>query len=107
VNKNNEQKNKAKNKDTVTTIPIGDIVEAGTASTFHTGDWRLKKPIWNYIKCINCLTCWVYCPDSSIKLASNNNKTVVNGINYNYCKGCGICANVCKLKAIVMKEENK
>jgi pyruvate ferredoxin oxidoreductase delta subunit len=107
MNKCNERRDK--NTDTATNIPIGDIVEAGTASTFYTGDWRLKKPMWNSTKCINCLTCWIYCPDSSIKLTlnKNNNKTIVNGINYDYCKGCGICANGCKVKAIVMEEENK
>ncbi|MDR0915501.1 MAG: 4Fe-4S binding protein [Endomicrobium sp.] len=104
MDKYNEKKDKYT---TATTIPIGDIVEAGTASTFCTGNWRSRKPIWNNTKCINCLICWIYCPDSSIKLISKSNKTIVSGINYTYCKGCGICANVCNIKAIVMEEENK
>ncbi|MDR0890547.1 MAG: 4Fe-4S binding protein [Endomicrobium sp.] len=93
---------------TATTLPIGDIVEAGTASKFYTGDWRVKKPIWNSKKCINCLTCWIYCPDSSIKLTiSDIKQNIINGIDYKYCKGCGICAKECKLNAIIMEEEIK
>jgi len=26
-------------------------------------------------------------------------------INYDYCKGCGICSEICPVKAIEMEEE--
>jgi Pyruvate/2-oxoacid:ferredoxin oxidoreductase delta subunit len=29
------------------------------------------------------------------------------GVHYGYCKGCGICAQVCPKEAIVMEEERK
>ncbi len=41
--------------------------------------------------CINCLLCWVYCPDMSIQVENGRFK----GIDYRYCKGCGVCAQVC------------
>ncbi len=40
------------------------------------------------------------CPDGSIDMVEN--KSV---INYDYCKGCGICAEQCPVDAIAMKSE--
>lgn len=85
-------------------IPIGGmILEAGNSAKYETGTWRSSRPIWDPEKCIQCLTCWIYCPDSSILV--ENEKMV--GIDYFHCKGCGICAHVCppKDKAITMEIE--
>ena len=86
-------------------LPVGDILEPGTAQDFITGDWRTDRPIWNAQKCIHCLTCWVSCPDSSIIVKDGK----VTGIDYDHCKGCGICARECpvKIQAIVMEKEKK
>jgi len=95
---------------TAAELPAGGIVEAGTAVNFHTGGWRSERPVWNKEKCISCLTCWISCPDSSIKVVPDEKKTaVVAGIDYDYCKGCGICAKECppKIKAITMEQERK
>jgi Pyruvate/2-oxoacid:ferredoxin oxidoreductase delta subunit len=35
------------------------------------------------------------------------NKDDTVSIDYDYCKGYGICANVCKVKAITMEQESK
>jgi len=86
-------------------LPHGDASPAGTASEFKTGDWRSERPVWNKEKCINCYFCWVYCPDASIVLDKDNK---VAGIDYDHCKGCGICSTECPVKpekAIVMKPE--
>ena len=79
----------------------GDSVPGGTAAEFQTGDWRSEKPVFNKENCINCYFCWIYCPDSAI-LLDENNKVV--GIDYKYCKGCGICMEECPVMAISMKE---
>ncbi|PLW79965.1 ferredoxin [Candidatus Woesearchaeota archaeon] len=83
-------------------IPIGGlIVEPGNSKEYLTGDWRTFRPVHIPEKCINCMICWVNCPDSSI-LSKNGN---FDKFDYDHCKGCGICANSCPVKAIEMKPE--
>lgn len=85
-------------------IPIGALItEAGNSNDYKTGDWRSMKPIWHEEGCVHCLMCWVFCPDVSIKV--ENGKMV--GIDYDHCKGCGICARECprKEKALEMVKE--
>jgi len=73
-------------------LPIGGLmVEPGSAEEYRTGDWRTERPIWDKDKCTNCLLCWMFCPDSAIMLEDGK----VVGIDYDHCKGCGICAKEC------------
>jgi len=83
----------------------GLVLEPGTAERYKTGTWRSRRPIWDGEKCISCLFCWIYCPDLSIMVEDGK----INGIDLDYCKGCGICANVCpeKVKAIKMENEKR
>ncbi len=67
-----------------------------------TGSWRSIKPIVAGNKCTSCLQCWKFCPEPCI--------TMVDGIpviDYDYCKGCGICIEVCPARAIFFAEEEK
>jgi pyruvate ferredoxin oxidoreductase delta subunit len=87
-------------------LPQGDILECGTAESFETGSWRSEKPVWNKDTCINCMFCWMACPDSSIVVK----EAKMTGIDYVHCKGCGICAVECPVKpvkAIIMEKEKK
>jgi pyruvate ferredoxin oxidoreductase delta subunit len=87
-------------------VPIGGVVDQpGSAMENKTGSWRVERPIWNEAKCIHCLRCWVFCPDMSINTVDGK----MTGMNYEYCKGCGICAQVCpeKVKAITMQPEEQ
>jgi pyruvate ferredoxin oxidoreductase delta subunit len=52
------------------------------------------RPEFNPENCINCFFCWVFCPENAIILENEQ----VSGINYDYCKGCGICANECPVQ---------
>jgi pyruvate ferredoxin oxidoreductase delta subunit len=83
----------------------GRIDEAGNAEDFETGSWRTFRPVRDESKCTNCLLCWIYCPDSAIAVKDGK----IKGIDYEHCKGCGICAEVCppKIKAIEMVREGE
>ena len=82
----------------------GNIYTCGNAKEFKTGDWRSQKPIFDIEKCKQCGLCFPVCPDNSIPVNENGNRT---DFDYDYCKGCGICARVCPFGAITMKEEGK
>ncbi len=83
-------------------IPDGGLIlEPGNSVEYKTGSWRAKRPVWDKEKCINCLICWIQCPDNAIIVENEK----IRGINYDYCKGCGICASICPKEAISMEEE--
>jgi 2-oxoacid:acceptor oxidoreductase delta subunit (pyruvate/2-ketoisovalerate family) len=81
----------------------GRIDQAGCAEEYETGSWRTFRPVRDEDKCTNCLLCWIYCPDSAIKVRDGK----IAGYDLDHCKGCGICAEVCppKIKAITMVSE--
>ena len=66
-----------------------------------TGSWRVFKPILDKKKCVKCLRCWIFCPEGSIHREKDDSVT----IDYDFCKGCGVCANECNVKAIRMERE--
>jgi len=77
------------------------------AEAGKTGDWRSSRPEIDHKKCIpsksgkpSCHLCWMYCPEGIVK------RSVPVEIDYDYCKGCGICAEECPAKAIEMVEED-
>ena len=73
----------------------GNIYKAGNAREFKTGDWRSVKPIYISEKC------FPVCPDDAIPV---NREGKREDFNYDYCKGCGVCAKVCPFHAIEMTE---
>ena len=65
----------------------------------RTGSWRTGlKPEVELTSCVNCLLCWLYCPDSAIRLDG----TTFVGFDYEVCKGCELCEAVCPADAIRM-----
>ncbi|MDR2672834.1 MAG: 4Fe-4S binding protein [Coriobacteriales bacterium] len=81
----------------------GVVTDAGNSILYKTGGWRSLRPVWDEEKCTNCMLCWVHCPDSSILVAD---KTMI-GIDYDHCKGCGICALECRFEALRMLSESE
>ena len=72
-----------------------------------TGDWRTARPALDPGRCLAvkqhdraCQLCWVYCPDVCLT------QGVPPTVNLDYCKGCGICAEVCPADAIAMVPEH-
>lgn len=88
-------------------LSLGGIIPQRATSLSHkTGTWRSEqRPVWDAEKCTNCYMCFIHCPDDAILIRDGK----VAGINYDYCKGCGICAVVCppKVKAIKMQSERE
>ncbi|MDE5620723.1 MAG: 4Fe-4S binding protein [Ruminococcus sp.] len=80
-------------------IPENTAFDAGYLVSVNSG-WRSIKPVLNTEKCIGCMQCYLYCPDGVISI--ENKKAV---IDYDFCKGCGICNKICKLRAIEMEAE--
>jgi pyruvate ferredoxin oxidoreductase delta subunit len=76
---------------------VSTISVPSEGSVGQTGSWRIFKPVMNEERCNKCLFCWIYCPEGCI--------TKDLRINFDYCKGCGICAEECPAKAITMEKE--
>jgi len=87
--------------------PWNELSVAGTVSPEdaalpRTGGWRTGlRPDVDVSACVDCLLCWLYCPDSAVLVDG----TAFSGFDLDYCKGCEICAAVCPVGAISMAEE--
>jgi 2-oxoacid:acceptor oxidoreductase delta subunit (pyruvate/2-ketoisovalerate family) len=80
----------------------GGVVLRDEAEQPQTGAWRPGlKPQVDLSKCVNCLLCWLYCPDSAISLED----AVFTGFDLRYCKGCELCAAACPTGAVTMVED--
>jgi 2-oxoacid:acceptor oxidoreductase delta subunit (pyruvate/2-ketoisovalerate family) len=53
--------------------------------------------------CYQCDNCYGYCPDNAIEKHSDGTLK----INYDYCKGCGICAVECPCGSIEMVSDDR
>jgi pyruvate ferredoxin oxidoreductase delta subunit len=92
-------------------IPMaGNIIEPGNAKKYLTGGWRAERPLHDPTNCLwikngTCGRCWIFCPDMSVRLIENEDDTRSYEYDYNFCKGCGICANECPTDSIKMEGE--
>jgi pyruvate ferredoxin oxidoreductase delta subunit len=95
---------KSENELTWKEIEIGGIcTEPGSARAYKTGDWRSRKPTYDFSKCIKCAICQTFCPEGAIWPNKEGNYEA----DMFYCKGCGICASECPTKVITMMEEKE
>lgn len=83
-------------------IPSVPISVPDKGSIGKTGEWRTLRPKIDEEKCNKCMFCWAYCPEGVIYVLNDG---IV--IDYDYCKGCGICSRECPFDAIEMEREVK
>lgn len=73
--------------------------------------WRNMRPVLNVGKCTGCLQCYLYCPDGCIfrpacQVPDATGAAAV-AIDYDFCKGCGVCVEVCRFGALAMVPESE
>jgi pyruvate ferredoxin oxidoreductase delta subunit len=69
---------------------------------FKRGTNRTQRPVVRFDICTKCTLCWASCPDE----AFDPTKEGYYDVNYEYCTGCGRCADVCPVDdCIVMVNE--
>ena len=76
------------------------LVGPGSFIENNVSGWATFRPVRDREKCTMCLLCWFYCPEGTIVRISDKGDLMTN---YDYCKGCGICANECPVDAIKME----
>ncbi len=99
---------------------------AGHLVTKNAG-WRNMRPVLNNEVCTLCGQCELYCPDGAIyedvaSCDTNEQSTreqtgteeLVDSssswrlyIDYDFCKGCGICVRMCRFGALAMVPEGE
>lgn len=78
------------------------VVNPAKSKGDKTGNWRMQvKPKYLQKNCIACRMCLLVCPEGCIQGKEKNTYLC----DYNYCKGCGLCAWVCPKEDIIMVEE--
>lgn len=78
----------------------GIIPQAGNAEEYSVGGWRNEHPVRDDECCIDCLFCWIYCPDEAVTVKDES--VIGQPFSADHCKGCGICAEVCPKDCIKM-----
>jgi NADPH-dependent glutamate synthase beta subunit-like oxidoreductase/Pyruvate/2-oxoacid:ferredoxin oxidoreductase delta subunit len=62
------------------------------------------KRCFNCGVCNLCDNCYIFCPDVAIHKRGEDE---LNEIDYDHCKGCGICMEECPRDVVVMEEEGR
>lgn len=77
----------------------GDFTLRGASSAEAASFWRDSLPVCDQRKC-TCIECVVAytCPEGVVKW-----KDEVYTVDYDFCRGCGVCAQECPEKAITLK----
>lgn len=74
-----------------------DIRAPGSSALSKTGLWRALRPVIDEGLCKRCSwICGTYCPDSAIRVEAERRPV----IDYEHCKGCMVCVEVCPPHAI-------
>jgi pyruvate ferredoxin oxidoreductase gamma subunit len=78
-------------------VAAPDIRAPATSAASQTGLWRALRPVIDHGLCKRCSwICSTYCPDSAIRVETGGRPE----IDYDHCKGCMVCVEVCPPHAI-------
>lgn len=89
---------------------------AGGYLVAKNAGWRNKRPVVDAEKCTGCLQCYLYCPDGTVVRRADEPADEADAaqtagapiaIDYDFCKGCGVCASVCRFGALAMVPESE
>jgi 2-oxoacid:acceptor oxidoreductase delta subunit (pyruvate/2-ketoisovalerate family) len=88
-------------------IPVKKRVKGfGEVTSTFTEDFAIREAgrCFSCGTCNECENCYVFCPDASILKTEDN---LTHQVDYDFCKGCGICFSECPRGAISLKEEER
>jgi pyruvate ferredoxin oxidoreductase delta subunit len=74
----------------------------GRNPDYKRGTSKTQRPVVRFDTCTKCTLCWYECPDACFDPTPDG----LYDINYEYCTGCGRCAEVCPVdECVVMVDE--
>jgi pyruvate ferredoxin oxidoreductase delta subunit len=80
------------------------IVKPSESKGDKTGSWRtLVRPQYLHKNCIACRMCVMICPEGCVKGKEKN----AFSVDFTFCKGCGVCAEICPKQDIIMVPEEQ
>ncbi len=82
---------------------VGDFSEVAAGLAEHQATKEAGRCFSCGI-CNGCENCYIFCPDLSV---ITDEGVVSYRINYDYCKGCGICLAECPRNALSLEKEAK
>jgi len=74
-------------------------VSLTTSRVNHTGAWSVERPVL-LEACNVCGLCALFCPEGAMRRVDGGME-----IDFDYCKGCGICEDVCPVRNAIAMEE--
>ena len=74
-------------------------VSLTTSRVNHTGAWSVERPVL-LEACNVCGLCALFCPEGAMRRVDGGME-----IDFDYCKGCGICEDVCPVKNAIEMED--
>lgn len=87
--------------------------EAGHLVDKNAG-WRNQRPVVDAAACTGCLQCYLHCPDGAVFKPAGDEGSATGevsaaavAIDLDFCKGCGICARICRFGALRMVPESE
>ncbi len=84
------------------TISAPAVHATATSVEVRTGLWRVMRPVIDESRCRQCWwVCSTFCPDNAMPVDSDGQPH----IDYEHCKGCGICVVQCPTHAIAAVPE--